>query len=174
MYDWVRALLDPADIMKSSSSAKKIIPPPKYELPIDELSGSQHSRSQQPTVSPNEKSTSPCMPPQARSAKDVLNTPSTVDAYDNLQKTFNISISMEAAKTTPLPAKADTDKIEVRVNRGRDIHILNLPSEFTRLQMKLNMLEVKSLATTADIQSQDSPEHQLTDQLVHQTGEDTN
>ncbi|KKK22991.1 hypothetical protein ARAM_002126 [Aspergillus rambellii] len=34
MYDWVRALLDPQDILQSPSSAKKqITPPPKFDLP---------------------------------------------------------------------------------------------------------------------------------------------
>lgn len=96
MYDWVRALLDPVNIVHSPWSRNgRITPPPKFELPMDK--------------------------PKARSAKDVLSTPSTVGAYDNLQKTLEITPLMEATKIIPLPAKTDADEIEVKLNWEEDM-----------------------------------------------------
>lgn len=97
MYDWVRALLDPTDIVQSPTSAKKqITPPPKFELPMDEPSSLRRSRR---SVSPSKKSTSPRKSRTARSAKDVLGTPSTAAANSNLQEALEITASMEVAAT---------------------------------------------------------------------------
>ncbi|KAJ5690337.1 hypothetical protein N7462_004729 [Penicillium macrosclerotiorum] len=113
MYDWVRALLDPTDIVQSPTSAKKqITPPPKFELPMDEP-GSQRSRSRR-SVSPSKKSVSPRKSRQARSAKDVLSTPSTTAANDNLQKALDFTASMETSEKSPSSAK--TEETEVKAN----------------------------------------------------------
>lgn len=95
MYDWVRALLDPTDIVQSPSSAKKqITPPPKFELPEEEPTPSQRSRSRR-SVSPSKKPTSPRKSRQARSAKDVLSTPSTTAANNSLQEALATTVSLE-------------------------------------------------------------------------------
>lgn len=101
MSDWVRALLDPADIVQSPSSAKKqITPPPKFDLPADESTPSQRGRSRR-SVSPSKKSTSPRKSRNARSAKDVLSTPSTAAANNTLQETLDMTASLESEVTEP-------------------------------------------------------------------------
>ncbi|KAJ5901005.1 uncharacterized protein N7473_005075 [Penicillium subrubescens] len=111
MYDWVRALLDPTDIVQSPTSAKKqITPPPKFELPMDEPSSSRRSRR---SVSPSKKSTSPRKSRTVRSAKDVLSTPSTAAANSNLQEALDITASMEASANSPIRPVA-VDDVEVK------------------------------------------------------------
>ncbi|KAJ5098358.1 hypothetical protein N7532_005359 [Penicillium argentinense] len=97
MYDWVRALLDPTDIVHSPSSAKKqstITPPPKFEIPEDEEAPSQRSRSRR-SVSPSKKPSSPRKSRQARSAKDIMGTPSTAAANNSLQEALETTVSLE-------------------------------------------------------------------------------
>lgn len=111
MYDWVRALLDPTDIVQSPTSAKKqITPPPKFELPMDEPSSSRRSRR---SVSPSKKSTSPRKSRTVRSAKDVLSTPSTAAANINLQEALEITASMEASANSPI-RPVTVDEVEVK------------------------------------------------------------
>ncbi|KAJ5159927.1 uncharacterized protein N7482_006931 [Penicillium canariense] len=102
MYDWVRALLDPTDIVQSPTSAKKqITPPPKFDLPMDEPTASRRSRR---SVSPSKKSTtSPRKSRTARSAKDVMSTPSTAAANSNLQEALEITASMGSLEKSPVP-----------------------------------------------------------------------
>ncbi|KAF3384289.1 hypothetical protein F1880_002690 [Penicillium rolfsii] len=110
MYDWVRALLDPTDIVQSPTSAKKqITPPPKFELPMDEPSLSRRSRR---SVSPSKKSVSPRKSRTVRSAKDVLGTPSTAAANSNLQEALEITASMEASANSLIHPVA-VDEVEV-------------------------------------------------------------
>lgn len=112
MYDWVRALLDPTDIVQSPTSAKKqITPPPKFELPMDEPSSLRRSRR---SVSPSKKSTSPRKSRSARSAKDVLGTPSTAAANSNLQEALEITASMEAAATDNSIRPVIFEEVEVK------------------------------------------------------------
>lgn len=112
MYDWVRALLDPTDIVQSPTSAKKqITPPPKFELPMDEPSSLRRSRR---SVSPSKKSTSPRKSRSARSAKDVLGTPSTAAANSNLQEALEITASMEAAATENGIRPVILEEVEVK------------------------------------------------------------
>lgn len=100
MYDWVRALLDPTDIVQSPTSAKKqITPPPKFELPMDEPTSMRRSRR---SASPSKKSTSPRKSRTARSAKDVMSTPSTAAANSNLQEALEMTASMEASANSPI------------------------------------------------------------------------
>ncbi|KAJ5713398.1 uncharacterized protein N7483_010579 [Penicillium malachiteum] len=96
MYDWVRALLDPADIVQSPASAKKqITPPPKFELPGEEpsLARGRSRRSVSPSkTSPIKKSVSPRKSRQPR-LKEVPSTPSTSAANDSLQKALEVTAS---------------------------------------------------------------------------------
>ncbi|CAG8909276.1 unnamed protein product [Penicillium egyptiacum] len=88
MYDWVRALLDPTDIVQSPSSAKKhITPPPKFEIPSDEPPVSQRNRRGR-SASPSKK-LSPRKPRSTRIAKDVTSTPSTTAANASLQSALD-------------------------------------------------------------------------------------
>ena len=101
MYDWVRALLDPTDILQSPSSAKKqITPPPRFDLPMDEPTLTRRSRR---SVSPSKKPTSPRKSRTARSAKDVLSTPSTDAANSSLQEALELTASIETAASSSVP-----------------------------------------------------------------------
>ncbi|KAJ5620001.1 hypothetical protein N7510_003985 [Penicillium lagena] len=93
MYDWVRALLDPTDIVQSPSSAKKhITPPPKFELPESDAAPSSisasPSRRSRRSVSPSKKS--PSKVRGSRAKKDVPPTPSTTAANASLQSALNM------------------------------------------------------------------------------------
>ncbi|KAJ5279344.1 hypothetical protein N7478_004716 [Penicillium angulare] len=96
MYDWVRALLDPKEIVQSPK--KQITPPPKFEMPSEEATTSQRRsrRSVSPSkASPSKKSASPRKPRQARSTKEAPNTPSTNAANDSLQQALETTVSVE-------------------------------------------------------------------------------
>ncbi|KAJ5980574.1 hypothetical protein N7481_007872 [Penicillium waksmanii] len=94
MYDWVRALLDPTDIVQSPSSAKKhITPPPKFELPEEEATPSQ--RRSRRSVSPSKRPSSPRKSRPGRPIKDILSTPSTTAANNSLQEALDTTVSLE-------------------------------------------------------------------------------
>ncbi|KAJ5782910.1 hypothetical protein N7457_004684 [Penicillium paradoxum] len=92
MYDWVRALLDPTDIVQSPSSAKKqITPPPKFEIPSDEPVMQRNRRGR--SASPSKKLASPRKSRTTRITKDVTSTPSTTAANANLQSALDFTAS---------------------------------------------------------------------------------
>lgn len=115
MYDWVRALLDPTDIVQSPSSAKKhITPPPKFEFPEEDSTPSQRSRSRR-SVSPSKKSsTSPRKSRQNRPVKDVLSTPSTTAANNSLQEALATTVSLETDE--PNGVIETVEQIEVKTS----------------------------------------------------------
>ncbi|KAJ5194799.1 uncharacterized protein N7498_008237 [Penicillium cinerascens] len=115
MYDWVRALLDPTDIVQSPSSAKKqITPPPKFDLPEDDHTPSQ--RRSRRSVSPSKKSLSPRKSRNSKSAKDVPSTPSTAAANNSLQEALSITANMESEeKESKLIA---AEEIEVKTTES--------------------------------------------------------
>jgi hypothetical protein len=100
MYEWVRALLDPTDIVQSPSSAKKqITPPPKFEIPADEPVLGQRNRRGR-SASPS-KLSSPRKSRATRVTKDVTSTPSTTAANANLQSALDITAAILDADTIP-------------------------------------------------------------------------
>jgi hypothetical protein len=102
MYDWVRALLDPTDIVQSSSSAKKhITPPPKFEIPSDEPPVSQRNRRGR-SASPSKKS--PRKPRSTRISKDITSTPSTTAANASLQSALDTASGLAAEAIPELRA----------------------------------------------------------------------
>lgn len=95
MYDWVRALLDPADIPQSPSSAKKqITPPPKYELPPIEapeaLLPASRTRSRR-SASPSKKAGTPRKPRQTKAQKEAA-AEATNEANATLQNALDDSL----------------------------------------------------------------------------------
>lgn len=99
MYDWVRALLDPAEIVKgqSSSAKKQITPPPKFEMPAGDTPQLSPTRTRsRRSASPSKKAGSPRKSRQTR-AKDV-GTPGTAAANETLQSALDVSA---AATDTP-------------------------------------------------------------------------
>lgn len=110
MYDWVRALLDPTDIVQSPSSAKKqITPPPKFELPESDAAPSSisasPSRRSRRSVSPSKKS--PSKARGSRTKKDVPPTPSTTAANATLQSALNMDA--ESVNETIESVEADIE-----------------------------------------------------------------
>jgi hypothetical protein len=107
MYDWVRALLDPTDIVQSPSSAKKqITPPPKFEIPEDEPEMSQRRRGR--SASPSKQS--PRKSRTTRVGKDVMGTPSTNAANASLHSALEITASGMDTETVPelAPVQGET------------------------------------------------------------------
>lgn len=128
MYDWVRALLDPTDIVQSPSSAKKhITPPPKFEIPSDEPPVSQRNRRGR-SASPSKKLLSPRKPRSTRITKDVTSTPSTKAANASLQSALDTASALSA----PIPelravdgeAEATSSRSPGKKTRGGVAHRL--------------------------------------------------
>ncbi|PYH42796.1 KilA-N domain-containing protein [Aspergillus saccharolyticus JOP 1030-1] len=96
MYDWVRALLDPTDIIQSPSSAKKqITPPPRFDLPPIEaptLLASTTRLRRGRSASPSKRPTSPRKPRQTRAMKEA-NAAATSAANATLQSSLDLTAS---------------------------------------------------------------------------------
>ncbi|KAJ5674609.1 uncharacterized protein N7477_004543 [Penicillium maclennaniae] len=113
MYDWVRALLDPTEIVQSPSTSKKqITPPPKFDLPEDDRALAQ--RRSRRSVSPSKKTTSPRKSRKAGSAKDAPSTPSTAAANNSLQEALSLTAAMESDE---LPV-FEMEEIEVKTTES--------------------------------------------------------
>ncbi|KAL5341672.1 transcription regulator HTH, apses-type DNA-binding domain-containing protein [Aspergillus crustosus] len=96
MYDWVRALLDPADITQSPTSVKKqITPPPKFDLPPiiapEALNPGSRSRSRR-SASPSKKLSTPRKPRQTRAQKEA-SAAATSAANATLQSALDDTVS---------------------------------------------------------------------------------
>ncbi|KAJ5200075.1 hypothetical protein N7491_009125 [Penicillium cf. griseofulvum] len=106
MYEWVRALLDPTDIVQSPSSAKKqITPPPKFEIPAGEPAIRQRNRRGR-SASPSKTLASPRKSRTTRLTKDVTSTPSTTAANASLQSALDTA---SALFSNPIPELAAVD-----------------------------------------------------------------
>ncbi|KAJ5313550.1 uncharacterized protein N7443_000434 [Penicillium atrosanguineum] len=113
MYDWVRALLDPTEIVQSPSTSKKqITPPPRFDLPEDDRALAQ--RRSRRSVSPSKKTTSPRKSRKAGSAKDAPSTPSTAAANNSLQEALSMTATMESDE---LPV-FEMEEIEVKTTES--------------------------------------------------------
>ena len=82
MYDWVRALLDPSDIVQSPSSAKKqITPPPKFDLPPIQAPVQLSAATTRPrrgrSASPSKSAASPRKARQTRAMKEASSAATT-------------------------------------------------------------------------------------------------
>ncbi|KAJ5177960.1 uncharacterized protein N7500_000659 [Penicillium coprophilum] len=95
MYEWVRALLDPTDIVQSPSSAKKQITPPT------EIRNSRRGRSASPS-----KMSSARKVRSTRIMKDLTSTPSTTAANASLQSALDTA---SALFSNPIPELAVVD-----------------------------------------------------------------
>jgi hypothetical protein len=93
MYEWVRALLDPAEIAQSPKSAQKqITPPPRFEIPADEPVLGQRNRRGR-SASPSKQS--PRKSRTTRITKEVTSTPSTTAANASLQSALDIASALD-------------------------------------------------------------------------------
>ncbi|OQE44302.1 hypothetical protein PENCOP_c002G02622 [Penicillium coprophilum] len=99
MYEWVRALLDPTDIVQSPSSAKKqITPPPKFEIPAGEPPIQKRYRRGR-SASPSKMSSARKVR-STRIMKDFTSTPSTTAANASLQSALDTA---SALFSNPIP-----------------------------------------------------------------------
>ncbi|KAL4794499.1 transcription regulator HTH, apses-type DNA-binding domain-containing protein [Aspergillus venezuelensis] len=95
MYDWVRALLDPAEIIQSPSSAKKqITPPPKFDLPPIEAPEAlaPSSRRSRRSASPSKKLATPRKTRQTKAQKEAA-AAATSEANATLQSALDDTVS---------------------------------------------------------------------------------
>ena len=93
MFDWVRALLDPTDIVQSPSSAKKqITPPPKFDIPPIEapvqLSAAATRLRRGRSASPSKRAASPRKSRTTRAIKEA-NVAATNAANASLQSSLD-------------------------------------------------------------------------------------
>lgn len=114
MFDWVRALLDPTEIVQSATSPEKqISPPPKFEMPPIDSSAfaplQPIARRTRRSVSPSKmaspkKNTAGRKPRQSRAQKDAASAASSTAANASLQST------LDAAASTASTASSIEDK----------------------------------------------------------------
>lgn len=93
MYDWVRALLDPSDIVQSPSSAKKqITPPPRFDLPPIQAPIQFSAATTRPrrgrSASPSKSAASPRKARQTRAMKEASSAATTA-ANASLQSSLD-------------------------------------------------------------------------------------
>ncbi|KAL3470918.1 transcription regulator HTH, apses-type DNA-binding domain-containing protein [Aspergillus californicus] len=125
MYDWVRALLDPADIIQSPSSAKKqITPPPKFDLPPiqapEELMPSSRSRSRR-SASPSKKLATPRKARQTRAQKEA-SAAATSAANATLQSALDDTVSTADGEVNGdvLPSVEESKEEEIEVSTVKE------------------------------------------------------
>ncbi|OXV11001.1 hypothetical protein Egran_01238 [Elaphomyces granulatus] len=103
MFDWVRALLDPAEIVQTSAAVKKqITPPPRFEMrPLENLAQfaptprTRSRRSASPSKTPSgKKLLTPRKPRQTRAAKE------TSTAVSNAASAALLQTSLDTAAWT--------------------------------------------------------------------------
>lgn len=95
MYDWVRALLDPTEIVQSPSSQKKLItPPPRFDLPpIDAPVQFSVARSRtRRSASPSKYVGTPRKSRQTKAMKEA-SAAATSEANANLQSSLDMTAS---------------------------------------------------------------------------------
>ncbi|KAF7596336.1 hypothetical protein BBP40_002080 [Aspergillus hancockii] len=124
MYDWVRALLDPTDIVQTPSSAKKhmhITPPPRFDLPPIEaptqLSAPTRLRRGR-SASPSKKPASPRKSRQTRATKEAKDAQeikeesivATSEANANLQSALDATAESGSVNGTIQPSVEGDEK----------------------------------------------------------------
>ncbi|EEQ88929.2 APSES transcription factor [Blastomyces dermatitidis ER-3] len=117
MFDWVRALLDPTEIVQNGTSPEKhISPPPKFELPPIDSSAfappQPIARRTRRSVSPSKmaspkKSTAGRKLRQTRAQKEAASAASSTAANASLQSTLDA-----AASTVSTTSSASEDKLQ--------------------------------------------------------------
>ncbi|KAL3452002.1 transcription regulator HTH, apses-type DNA-binding domain-containing protein [Aspergillus insuetus] len=121
MYDWVRALLDPTDIIQSPSSAKKhITPPPRFDLPPiqapEAFAPTSRGRSRR-SASPSKKAGTPRKPRQTRAQKEA-SAAATSAANATLQSALDDTVSNADGEVNGdvLPSvEEEKEEVEVEV-----------------------------------------------------------
>ena len=116
MYDWVRALLDPADIVQSPSSAKKkITPPPKFDLPPTEapvqLSPVASRTRRGRSASPSKRAASPRKSRTTRATKDA-NAAATSAANASLQSALEGSVNGTVEQSVEVDEETKLEDVE--------------------------------------------------------------
>ncbi|OJI96152.1 hypothetical protein ASPVEDRAFT_35495 [Aspergillus versicolor CBS 583.65] len=192
MYDWVRALLDPTDIIQSPSSAKKqITPPPKFDLPPiqapEALAPSSRSRSRR-SASPSKKAGTPRKTRQTKAQKEAA-TAATNEANATLQSALDDSVSnadgevngevlpsveeiREEVEVSPVKGKKTTAKTKRNAAREEDeedkvkIDIKSDASEGTGVQTAQTTISVEM-----PISLPEAPSAEETQEMIAQAKE---
>ncbi|KAI9045256.1 DNA-binding domain of Mlu1-box binding protein MBP1 [Aspergillus affinis] len=116
MYDWVRALLDPTDIVQSPSSAKKqITPPPRFDLPPigtpPQLSAPSLRTRSRRSASPSKRVGSPRKARQTKAMKEA-SAAATIEANASLQSSLDATADPEPLNGTIQPSvEIDDEKL---------------------------------------------------------------
>jgi hypothetical protein len=124
LYIWVKALLDPEEIMQSPASAKKhISPPPKFEMPSSKLPASMKAARARSTRSASpSKIASPVKPkasPRKRQTKAMkeANEANAHAASATLQSALE-----DAASTVAASPSVDDEKVKVEVESRVEVN----------------------------------------------------
>ncbi|KAK5060008.1 hypothetical protein LTR84_009892 [Exophiala bonariae] len=140
LTDWIKALLDPADISQTPSSAKKsIAPPPRFDLPSDKTRlpapttktpRSRSTRSSSPTkavatpakASPRKRQTK--AQKEANIAHANAASASLQSALDDAASVAETEGKPEVDTASPapeLPSAADDEKVRVEVDQSVEV-----------------------------------------------------
>lgn len=120
LTDWIRALLDPAEISQGPSSSKKpITPPPKFELPADK------TKLAPPTKTPRSRATRSASPLKAENSTKAKSSPRK--RQTKAQKDANIA-NANAASATLQSALDDAASVALTQTK---LGSPNLPGEST-------------------------------------------
>lgn len=142
LYDWIRALLDPAEITQTPSSTKKpIAAPPKFEPPMEKTkipasakgSRSRGTRSASPSKATPAKARASPKKRQTKAQKDANNAHANA-ASAALQSALDDAVSVAEAETSldstaldsilpsPPPTSADSsDMVKVEVDQSVEV-----------------------------------------------------
>ncbi|EEH06621.1 conserved hypothetical protein [Histoplasma capsulatum G186AR] len=128
MFDWVRALLDPTEIVQNTSSPEKhISPPPKFELPpIDSSTftpSQQGSRRTRRSATPSKmaspkKNTASRKPRQSRAQREAASTASSTAANASLQSTLDAAASTASTTSSFSGDKLQSNGTEEPISRS--------------------------------------------------------
>ena len=118
MYDWVRALLDPSDIVQSPSSAKKqITPPPKFDLPPIQAPVQLSAATTRPrrgrSASPSKSAASPRKARQTRAMKEASSAATTA-ANASLQSSLDSTALNGGSVNGTIEESVEVDEKETR------------------------------------------------------------
>ena len=169
MYDWVRALLDPTDIVQSPSSAKKhITPPPKFEIPSDEPPVSQRNRRGR-SASPSKKLLSP-RKPRSR----LATAESEEDAKEEAKEEKKEKKKADKKEKKKEEIKEQEETVEVLVADDVTDAVKSTHSTVS-LDMPISLPEVPSAAETEEMiaQAKEMVEEAIKAQAEGATAEST-
>ncbi len=176
MSNWVRALIDPEDILQSPASAKKnIAVPPKFELPASEhpilpppstTKGTRSRRSASPSkiASPTKKNASPRKPRQTKAMKEAnaatataasaslqaaLDSAASVAESESVDEEKDKVVTVKVVSEVDNTGSVETTRTNVSVEMPKGSPELPLPEDTTKMIEKAKEMveEARKLET---------------------------